>query len=138
SHIHYCTKCYRKKLLDEWCESCEHENFKSNLDKWTSENDIIDAFIRDTQLSATTKFNFLEWIPYTTLTNIKYIAEGGFGEVFSANWVDGPRTNWNSEKNDWERYSNVDVALKSLSKFKYEDFTSDLFKEVIIFTLAQK
>ncbi|CAG8763637.1 6028_t:CDS:2 [Cetraspora pellucida] len=64
-HIHYCTKCGHKNLLDEW-------------------------------------------------------------------------TKWNTEKNDWERYSNVDVALKSLSEFKDEDFTSGLFEEVIIFTPALK
>ncbi|CAG8815719.1 13717_t:CDS:2, partial [Racocetra fulgida] len=54
----------------------------------------------------------------------------GFGDVYSANWVDGPRTKWSTEKNDWERYSNVDVALKSLSKLKDEDFTTELFEEV--------
>ncbi|CAG8623750.1 10811_t:CDS:2 [Cetraspora pellucida] len=55
---------------------------------------------------------------------------GGFGEVFSAIWSDGPRTKWNAEKNYWERYSNVNVALKSLKNIKEEDITIDLFKEL--------
>ncbi|CAG8757707.1 11357_t:CDS:1, partial [Racocetra persica] len=65
---------------------------------WASENEIVDTFIQDTQLSATTKFSFLEWIPYSALTNIEFITKGGFCDVFSTNWVDGPRTKWNTEK----------------------------------------
>ncbi|CAG8653212.1 12491_t:CDS:2 [Racocetra fulgida] len=125
-----CTRCGRKKLYDEWCKQCEHDFFKSNFHKWTSGNEIIDTFIRETQLLATTKFNFLEWIPYSSIIDIKFIGRGGFGEVFSAIWIDGPRTKWNAEKNVWERYSNVNVALKSLKNIKEEDITSDLFKEL--------
>ncbi|CAG8805518.1 27939_t:CDS:2, partial [Racocetra persica] len=128
-----------KKHLDEWCKACELEYFQSNFDKWTSGNKVIDAFIQETQLLATTKFHFLEWIPYSSLTNIKYIDKGGFGDVYSANWVDGPRKKWCADKNDWGRYSNVDVALKSLSKLKDEDFTTDLFEEVrIIVSFSQE
>ncbi|CAG8748035.1 1561_t:CDS:2, partial [Gigaspora rosea] len=39
-------------------------------------------------------------------------------------------TKWNAEKEVWERYSNVNVALKSLLELKEKDFTSELFKEL--------
>ncbi|CAG8480159.1 10990_t:CDS:10 [Gigaspora rosea] len=45
--------------------------------------------------------------------------------LFRAKWIDGPRTKWNAEKEIWERYSNVNVALKCL---KEENF-NELFKE---------
>ncbi|CAG8764074.1 9703_t:CDS:1, partial [Dentiscutata heterogama] len=64
-HIHYCNKCGSQKLLDEWCDKCDREIFESNFPNWTSGNEVIDNFIRETQLSATTKFNFLEWIPFS-------------------------------------------------------------------------
>uniref|UniRef100_U9UHY4 Uncharacterized protein n=1 Tax=Rhizophagus irregularis (strain DAOM 181602 / DAOM 197198 / MUCL 43194) TaxID=747089 RepID=U9UHY4_RHIID len=47
---------------------------------WTSGNDNIDKFIQDTQLSACDVKEALEWIPYSKLYDIKYIAKGGFGE----------------------------------------------------------
>ncbi|CAG8541135.1 10599_t:CDS:2 [Dentiscutata erythropus] len=115
-HKYYCTKCGRKKLYEEWCEPCDQDVFKSNFSNWTNGNETIDTFIRETQLSATTKFNFLEWIPFSSLTNIEAIGEGGFGKVFRTKWIDGPRTKWNIEKEVWERYSSVDVALKSLKE----------------------
>ncbi|RIB22241.1 kinase-like domain-containing protein [Gigaspora rosea] len=129
-YIHYCNKCGHQKLHSVWCEQCEREIFKSDFPNWTSGNKIIDNFIQETQLSATTKFNFLEWIPFSSLTNIKPIGKGGFSEVFSAKWIDGPRTKWNVEKKVWERYSNVNVALKCLLELKEEDFTNELFKEL--------
>lgn len=121
-----CTKCGREKLYEEWCEPCDRDILKSNFSNWTSGNKEIDTFIQETQLSATTKFNFLEWIPFSSLINIEPIGEGGFGKVYRAKWVDGPRTKWNAEKVVWERYSNVDVALKCL---KTEIFT-ELFEEL--------
>ncbi|CAG8606625.1 15269_t:CDS:2, partial [Acaulospora morrowiae] len=125
-------ECGRKKVGEEWCEKCDRELFQSNFSSWTSGNEHIDAFIRETQLSATTRFNFLEWIPFDQLTEIERIGSGGFGEVFSARWIEGPRTKWNAEKSTWERYPNVKVALKSLIKLKEEDVTGDLFQELLL------
>ncbi|RIB20792.1 kinase-like domain-containing protein [Gigaspora rosea] len=103
--------------------------FKSNFQNWTSGNETIDYFLRETQLSATTKFNYLEWIPYSSLNVIEFIGRGGFGEVHSAMWIDGPRTKWNTEKKGWERYSNVKVAIKKIVDTNVEDFT-ELFTEL--------
>ncbi|RIB20091.1 kinase-like domain-containing protein, partial [Gigaspora rosea] len=124
-----CPKCGCKKLYDEWCETCEHAFFESNFQKWTSGNETIDNFIRETQLSATNKFNYLEWIPFSSLNVIELIGKGGFSEVHSAIWIDGPRTKWNARKKVWERYSNVKVAIKKIVDTNVEDFT-ELFTEL--------
>ena len=31
----------------------------------------------------------MEWIPYSQITNMKQIAEGGFGIIYQATWLDG-------------------------------------------------
>ncbi|CAG8438678.1 17818_t:CDS:2 [Acaulospora morrowiae] len=126
----YCSRCGLLKTNDEWCEPCDRAIFESNFSNWTSGNASIDTFIRETQSTATTKFNFLEWIAFDRITDIKHIGKGGFGEVFSARWIDGPRTKWNSEKAIWERYPNVKVALKSLLNLKEDAINSELFKEL--------
>ncbi|CAG8541849.1 7318_t:CDS:2 [Acaulospora colombiana] len=115
---------------EEWCQPCEKQFFQSNFPNWTSGNKHVDDFLRGTQLLATTKFNFLEWIPYDKLIDIEHIGSGGFGEVFSATWIDGPRTKWDAVKLTWERYPNVKVALKSIVKLREENVTADLFQEL--------
>jgi hypothetical protein len=32
---------------------------------------------------------FMEWVPYSQFTNIKQIAEGGFGIIYKVNWLNG-------------------------------------------------
>ncbi|GET02618.1 kinase-like domain-containing protein [Rhizophagus clarus] len=66
--------------------------FQRNFENWTSGNNNIDKFIRDTQLSAHDNYYMdyaLEWIPYDRLRDIKYIAEVELGNVYRANWIDG-------------------------------------------------
>jgi hypothetical protein len=64
----------------------------------------------------------LEWIPYDRFYDIKYIAKGGFGKVYKANWIDGCISelySWNSENQNWKRKDqNKFVALKSLNDSK--------------------
>ncbi|KAF0450882.1 serine/threonine protein kinase [Gigaspora margarita] len=67
-----------------------------------SGNPRIDEFIRND--------NRLKWIPYEQLTNIEYIACGGFGVVSKAKWE--------SRK----------VVLKSLNNSK--DITTDILREI--------
>ena len=31
----------------------------------------------------------VEWIPYNSLKNIKYLTKGGFSEIYTASWIDG-------------------------------------------------
>ncbi|GBC40449.2 kinase-like domain-containing protein [Rhizophagus irregularis DAOM 181602=DAOM 197198] len=97
---------------------------------WTSGNDDIDKFIQDTQLSSHKDVKeVLEWIPYDRFYNIEYIAKGGFGKVYRANWIDGYMTNWNNEHQNRKRYNeNMLVALKSLDNSK--NVTLEFINEV--------
>jgi len=61
----------------------------------------------------------LEWIPYNRLTNIKYLAKGGFSTVYNAIWLDGCITKWDYDKKQWgRRIDNIkghEIAIKSLN-----------------------
>ena len=112
-----CKECNQKNTGSEWCKACNAKHFQQNFEKWTSGNVDIDKFIQDTQLSAHHDYNrSLEWIPYDRFYDIKYIAKGGFGKVYRANWIDGPM---NKEYENWKRNNqNEFVALKSLDNSK--------------------
>ncbi|GET02598.1 kinase-like domain-containing protein [Rhizophagus clarus] len=85
---------------------CIAIHFQQNFESWTS-----------------------EWIPYDRFYNIKYIAKGGFGKVYKANWADGCIWDWNNETQNWERYGkNMFVALKSLNNSK--DVTFEFINEI--------
>ncbi|RGB34000.1 kinase-like domain-containing protein [Rhizophagus diaphanus] len=122
-------------ILNNTCKKCNYEcnvtHYQQDINNWTSGNDDIDKFIQDTQLSAhkyTT--SALEWIPYNRFYNIKYIAKGGFGKVYKANWIDGYIHKWNKYNNNWERQDkNMFVALKSLNYSK--NITLELMNEMI-------
>ena len=111
-------------VLNDICEKCNKichtMRFQRNFKNWTSGNNDIDKFIQDTQLSAHGTFKkVLEWIPYDRFYDIKYIAKGGFGKVYRANWIDGPICKWGQwdDKNkNWKRENqNMFVVLKNLN-----------------------
>ncbi|EXX50228.1 Cdc15p [Rhizophagus irregularis DAOM 197198w] len=56
----------------------------------------------------------VEWIPYSNLENIKYLTKGGFSEIYTAVWIDGPYEEWDSEKKQLTRFGNLKVILKKL------------------------
>ncbi|RIA93986.1 kinase-like domain-containing protein, partial [Glomus cerebriforme] len=69
------------------------------------------------------------WIPYDRFYNIKYIAKGGFGKVYKANWIDGFIVYWDNKSRNWKRNgSNKYVALKSLNNSK--NITSEFINEI--------
>jgi hypothetical protein len=123
-------------VLYNECKKCNHAcnaiYFQQNFENWTSGNDDIDKFIQDTQLLAHSNDygvfkKVLEWIPYDRFYNIKYVAKGGFGKVYRANWIDGYIINWKS--GCWNRYNeNMYVALKSLNNSK--NVTLEFMNEV--------
>jgi hypothetical protein len=95
---------------------CNAAHFQLNFESWTSGNDDIDKFIQDTQLSAHARFldlsYVLEWIPYSSFNNIKYIEER---KEYEANWIDGRINTWDNESQNWKRSDrNMFVTLKSL------------------------
>src|SRR5579859_4715371 len=117
SYSNVCEECNQKKAYFNWCKACNAKHFEQNFKNWTSGNVYIDKFIQDTQLSADIFRNILEWIPYDKFCNIEYIAKGGFGKVYRANWINGYIYKWDN-KNWYRPESNKLVALKSLNNSK--------------------
>ena len=64
-------------------------------------------------------FEVLEWIPYNRLTNIKYLAKGGFSTVYNARWLDGYIESCYYDEKQWTRYNyygeGYPVVIKSLN-----------------------
>ncbi|POG81260.1 hypothetical protein GLOIN_2v1509090, partial [Rhizophagus irregularis DAOM 181602=DAOM 197198] len=71
----------------------------------------------------------LEWIPYDSLNNIQFIAEGGYDcKVYSATWNEGNILYWDSKKKDWVRNSSIMVALKRFENSR--NVTLEFFEEL--------
>ncbi|RIA94518.1 kinase-like domain-containing protein [Glomus cerebriforme] len=126
-----CEECNQENTGYEWCNACNAKRFQQNFKNWTSGNDDIDKFIQDSQLSATDSFKVLEWIPYDNFFNNKYVAKGGFGKVYKANWNDGYILNWDNKNRNWEReHQHMEVALKSLNNS--ENVTLEFINEITL------
>ncbi|RIB24810.1 kinase-like domain-containing protein [Gigaspora rosea] len=72
------------------CDRCLSNVLISEFSNWTSGNLQIDKFIQDAQCSST-YVEYPEWIPYNSLSEIKYINRGGFGTVYFAKWNKGAK-----------------------------------------------
>ena len=123
-----CKECDQKSNY-KWCKACNAKHFQQNFEKWSSGNVDIDKFIQEAQLSANRFSKVLEWIPYDRFYDIEYIAKGGFGKVYRANWIDGDIHKWDIENQNWKRHLPNDfVALKSLNNSK--NVTLEFLNEV--------
>ena len=114
-----CPECNKPYTSYKWCNQCNAKRFQQEFPNWTSGNDYIDNFIQETQLSAKRSDHVLEWIPYNRLTNIKYLAKGGFSTVYKARRLDGLIDKWDYDKKQWTRYKyygeGYPVVIKSLN-----------------------
>ncbi|GBC15417.1 uncharacterized protein OCT59_015629 [Rhizophagus irregularis] len=63
----YCNKLFTKEL---WCE--EYDPFRM-IEGWTSGNNDIDRFIKDTIYGVKNDERFLEWITQISLIHITYL-----------------------------------------------------------------
>ncbi|RHZ84568.1 hypothetical protein Glove_79g22 [Diversispora epigaea] len=72
----------------------------------------IDKFVQQIQLNANKYQEIIEWIPFCRLENVTYLAKGGFGIVYKANWLDGFIKF--SDQAVWHRNGKQGVCLKSL------------------------
>ena len=98
-----------------YCKPCHSAYFRDNFAHWTSGDSNIDKLIQNSQLNAEYEFQLIEWIEYTNLENIEFVAHGGFGSVYKAVWKDGPFIIRNAQgDNKWglQRNSNKEVAVK--------------------------
>jgi hypothetical protein len=124
-----CGECNEPGTGWYWCQPCNAKRFKDNFKNWTSGNKDIDKFIQQSQLHAVYHRNCLEWIPFEKFQNITYIAEGGFGKIYSAEWSEGHIEYWNIKNQEWYRYNWGKYALKSLNNSS--DISSRFLNEVI-------
>lgn len=109
--ISKCSKCGEPRTSIGWCKPCNTKKLKDQFQNWTSGNDDLDEFIRETQISANTPFDYMRWIPFDSFSEFEFIAKGGFGAVFSA------------KSKSWGQ-----VALKFLDNS--QELTSDFLEEV--------
>jgi hypothetical protein len=120
-------------VLKDKCKICNYIcnaiYFQQNFVNWTSDNDDIDKFIQDTQLSAhkTNEVpNALEWIPYDRFNDTECIAEK---KIYRATWIDGRINYWDDKNQNWVRENqNMIVILKILSNPK--SITQEFMNEV--------
>lgn len=119
-----CSECYKPNTSYNWCRKCNAKHFIQEFDKWTSGNPEVNAFIKQYQLRGD---KCIEWIPYERFANVKYLAEGGFGKIYKAKWIDGFVMSWSIKDEKWKRNSNSHVVLKSLNGS--QDALSDFLRE---------
>ena len=131
-----CPECGKPRISFGWCKECETNSMKHNLPYWTSENEEVDELIRHTQLNASQKCDYLEWIPFEKFEMVKYVGSGGFSSVYSAVWMEGPRWKWDYTAQEWTRTGPIKVALKRLNNS--QNVSSSYIKQVITIILLQK
>jgi len=109
-----CPEC-NKPFIDyhEWCPQCNAKRSQQDFPNWTSGNKHIDNFIQEPQFNAQDRYEVLEWIPFNRLTNIKYLAKGGFSTVYNAIWLDGDIERWDYDKKQWSRWI-YDIGINSI------------------------
>ncbi|RHZ77933.1 hypothetical protein Glove_168g6 [Diversispora epigaea] len=86
------------------------------------------------QLSANKYQEIIEWIPFGRLENVTYLAKGGFGIVYKANWLDGfiyshKKKKWYEfgKQVVWNRYGKQNVCLKSFNNLTNKiDFLQEI------------
>ncbi|GES88187.1 kinase-like domain-containing protein [Rhizophagus clarus] len=124
-----CGECKEPGTGENWCQPCNAKRLKDDFENWTSGNEIIDEFIQQSQLNAVHYLNYIEWIPFEKFQNITYIAEGGFGKIYSAEWPEGYIYNWDIENQEWHRVHREKYVLKSL-KNSSNNISSDFLNEI--------
>jgi hypothetical protein len=126
-----CENCNQECLATLFCERCVRNYLKAKFSNWTSGNDDIDNLIQECQMNTITPNLTPEWIPYKNLKGIKYLAKGGFSEIYTADWIDGAYEEWDSKKQQLKRYGGHTVVLKRLENV--ESANQSWFDEVCIY-----
>ncbi|RHZ75492.1 hypothetical protein Glove_213g160 [Diversispora epigaea] len=133
-----CNECHQNIFGKNWCHPCNAKQFRNEFGKWRSEDREIDEFIQQIQLNANEHQEIIEWIPFDKLENITYLAKGGFGTVYKANWLDGfikfpKKKKWYrfGKQAVWYRNGKQSVCLKSFNtSANKNDFLQEIKNQV--------
>ncbi|RHZ84231.1 hypothetical protein Glove_84g46 [Diversispora epigaea] len=105
--------------FDGICSLCSREHYIEEFKTWSSGNANIDNIIQESQIN--NKYSKLHWIPYDDFQNIKHMADGGHGSVYSAKLENGIKSHWNFIEQDWKYNSiGVKVALKEIKDSRFD------------------
>jgi serine/threonine protein kinase len=131
---HNCKDCRSKRKNNKvypldyiWCEVCSPAHIQRES-SWTSGNKEVDEFIKFQHIKTKKSSDLIEWIHYDRLSNIEYVAQGGFSKVYSATWLDGLIQGWNFEQKRWKRLGKTKVAVKVLEDSQY--ISSEFLEEL--------
>ncbi|RHZ84193.1 hypothetical protein Glove_84g59 [Diversispora epigaea] len=120
----------RRNSIFSWgrCSLCTKEHFIQEFKTWSSGNINIDKIIQESQTGNINRK--LQWIPYDKFQNIKHIADGERGSVYSAEIENGIKCEWNFIKQDW-RYDLIGVGavLKEIKESRYS--IAEFFKMIM-------
>src|SRR6266542_5404889 len=132
------TKNYMLVFCEKCHKVCNAIYFQHNFGSWTSGNNDIEKFIKNTQLLAhDNSEGALEWISYNRFYDNKYIGKGEFGKVFRANWIDGYIDKWDNKDQNWKRKDqNMFVIIKSFNN--PNNVTLEFINKVIMDLLFSK
>ncbi|CAB4426087.1 unnamed protein product [Rhizophagus irregularis] len=109
-----CDECNRRRKPAEKSPNICHVCYViKRFNVKQSGNEVIDDFIRNTQIRLVKNAGKMEFVPYDQFKNIEFIAEGGFSKVYRATWINGPVIDWNDKCSI--RISNYTVVLKKLN-----------------------
>ncbi|GET57223.1 kinase-like domain-containing protein [Rhizophagus irregularis DAOM 181602=DAOM 197198] len=123
-----CENCNQECLAITYCELCVRNYLKAKFSSWTSGNDNIDNLIQECQMKTLAPRLIPEWIPYNNLQNIKYLAKGGFSEIYTAVWIEGTYEEWDSKEQQLKRFGSQIIVLKKLENV--ENANQNWFEEV--------
>src|SRR6266542_1606955 len=110
-----CDKCKATRYSDKFCEWCISLHLQRLFNAWTSENEIINDFIRKCQMQSSLPDSILEWIPFYQFEKVKKLTEGGFSTIYTATWIRGTITDYNENKKEFTLFGSQKVVLKSLN-----------------------
>jgi hypothetical protein len=123
-----CENCQLECLATLYCELCIRNYLKENFSNWTSGNNNIDDLIQRCQIETHMPNKVIEWIPYNNFQNIKYLTKGGFSEIYTADWIGGGYSTWDSKGRQLKRLGTQEVVLKKLDSV--EEANRSWFDEV--------
>ncbi|PKY57997.1 kinase-like protein [Rhizophagus irregularis] len=121
----WCIECGKPFSGMKWCRPCNAAHFYSQTSEWTSWRLGLDNLIIKTQI---TVHSFFEWIPFKNFDQVTYLAKGGYSVAHKAIWKQGPITYWDTNTNNWERFSGHEVVLKVIkgSQKNLDEFINEL------------